>query len=121
MGEDVLVFAVLTTGAVLIISHAGRLLRGMIMHRTIREAISRDSAAVPDLLKGIEEAPSATSNDDRSGLVLIALAAALFLFAVIQGDPDDLRNIGGAALFPLFVGMALLARFHWARRRDRLP
>jgi hypothetical protein len=117
VGEDVLIFAVLTTGAVLIISHAGRLLRTMVLHRTIREAISRDNQAVPELLKGVEEPNSGTGNDDRTGLVLLALAAALFLFGLIQGDADDLRNMGGASLFPAFVGVALLVRYHWARRR----
>jgi hypothetical protein len=50
MGEDVLIFAVLTTGAVLIVSHLGRLYRTSVQHRTIREAISRDNASVPALL-----------------------------------------------------------------------
>jgi hypothetical protein len=121
MGPDVLIFAVLTTGAVLIIAHAGRLLRTMVLHRTIREAIMRDSAAVPELLKGVEEPGSGTANDDRAGLVLIALAAALFLFGLIQGDPDDIRNLGGASLFPLFVGIALLIRYRWARQRNARP
>jgi hypothetical protein len=121
MGEDVLIFAVLTTGAVLIISHAGRLLRTMVLHKTVREAISRDNAAVPELLKGIEEPQQGAGNDDRTGLVLVALAAALFLFGLIQGDADDLRNMGGAALFPAFVGAALLVRYHLAKRRDQRP
>jgi hypothetical protein len=50
--------------------------------------------------------------------VLIALALALFGFGVLQGDVQDLRNMSGAALFPLFVGLALLLRFWWARRRN---
>ena len=121
MGQDVLVFAVLTTGLVLIISHAGRLLRAMVLHKTIREAISRDNAALPELLKGIEEPQSGTGNDDRSGLVLLALALALFLFGLIQGDPDNLRNMGGAALVPALVGAALLVRYFWVKRRERQP
>jgi hypothetical protein len=119
MGEDVLVFAVLTTGAVLIVSHFGRLYRTSVQHKTIREAISRDSASVPALLAGIEEPQPGTANDDRTGIVLIALAFALFFFGLIQGDPDDIRNMSGAALFPGLVGIALLLRFWFARRRDR--
>jgi hypothetical protein len=119
MGEDVLVFAVLTTGAVLIVSHLGRLYRTSVQHRTIREAISRDNASVPALLAGIEEPQPGTANDDRTGIVLIALALALFGFGLLQGDPDDLRNMGGAALFPGFVGIALLLRYWFARRRDK--
>lgn len=119
MGEDVLIFAVLTTGAVLIVSHLGRLYRTSVQHRTIREAISRDNAAVPALLAGIEEPQPGTANDDRTGIVLIALALALFGFGLLQGDPEDLRNMGGAALFPGFVGIALLLRYWSARRRDK--
>jgi len=118
MGEDVLIFAVLTTGAVLIVSHLGRLYRTSVQHRTIREAISRDNASVPALLAGFEEPQPATANDDRTAFVLIALALALFGFGVLQGDVQDLRNMSGAALFPLFVGLALLLRFWWARRRN---
>ena len=118
MGEDVLIFATLTTGAVLIATHIGRLIRAAIQHRTIREALSRDSSAVPELLAGIEEVRPSGHNDDRMALVLLALALALFLFGAIQGDPDDLRNMGGAALFPGLVGLALLGRYYLARKRD---
>jgi len=116
MNEDILIFAVLTIGAVLIINQLTRIVRASMQHRTIREAISRDSPAVPALLGGIEEKPSPNS-DDRTGLVLLALAAAIFLFGLIQGDPDDLRNMGGIALFPALVGAALLGRFYYAKRQ----
>lgn len=114
MGEDVLIFAVLTTGAVLIVAHLAGMLKTSMMHRTIREAISRDNPSVPILLKGIEE-PTANSgnNDDRTGTVLVALGLALFLLGMIKGNTD----IGGAGLFPTLVGAALLLRFYLVKRR----
>ena len=72
----------------------------------------------PQLLAGIEDDRPSGHNDDRMALVLIALALALFLFGALQGDPDDLRNMGGAALFPGFVGIALLVRYYLAKKRD---
>ncbi len=117
MGEDVLVFATVTTGAVLIATHAGRLIRASIQHKTIREALARDSSAVPALLAGIEEQQPSGANDDRMAFVLLAIALALFLFGAIQGDPDDLKNMGGAALFPGLVGAALLIRHRLAKRK----
>jgi hypothetical protein len=119
MGPDVLIFATLTTGAVLIAIQIGRLIRAAIQHRTIREALTRDSAAVPALLAGIEEPKPGGSTDDRTAFVLIALGLALFLFSLIQGDAEDIRNLGGAALFPALVGVALLIRYHLARKRDQ--
>lgn len=121
MGQDVLIFGVLTTGAVLIVTQLVRLLGASMLHRTIREAISRDSAAVPALLDGVGKPQSATPNDDRTAMVLIALGLALFLFGLIQGDPDDIRNLGGAALFPILVGAALLIRHFYAKRQEQRP
>jgi hypothetical protein len=120
MGDDVLIFAVMTTGAVLVAIHIGRLIRSAIQHKTIREAISRDNDCVPALLAGVEEPKPTGSSDDRTAYVLIALALALFLFGLIQGDADDIRTLGGAALFPGLVGLALLIRYHLARRRETL-
>jgi hypothetical protein len=119
MGEDVMVFAVLTTGVVLVATQLGRLIKASIQHKTIREALSRDSAAVPALLAGVEEQQPSGSNDDRTALVLLALALALFLFGVIQGDADDIKNLSGAALFPGLVGIALLIRYYLAKKRGK--
>ena len=117
MGEDVLIFAVLTTGAVLMVTQVGRLIKAGMQHKTIREAISRDNDSVQALLSGVEQQQPGGSNDDRTALVLLALALALFLFGLIQGDPDDLRNMGGAALFPGLVGVALLIRYYLVKKR----
>lgn len=118
MQYDLLIFAVLTTGAVLIFNQLARIVRTSVLHRTIREAISRDSQAVPSLLEGIEEKPT-PSTDDRTGLVLVALGAAIFLFGLINGDSEYFRNMAGIALFPALVGAALLARFWFVRRSGR--
>ena len=115
MEYDVLIFAVLTTGAVVIINQLGRIIRASMTHRTIRKAINNDSAAVPALLQGIEEKP-ATSSDDRTGLVLLALGMATLMFGAIQGDADDIRNMAAIAMFPILVGAALLVRHYLLRR-----
>lgn len=118
MSEDSILFAILATAAVLIVTQFARLVRAGMQHKTIREAISRDNAAVPHLLAGIEEAPKAAgTSDDRTAFVLIALGVALFALGLIQGDPDDIRDLGGAALFPILVGGALLLRWGLVRRR----
>jgi hypothetical protein len=118
---DAFIFAILTTGAVLIAIQLARLLRAWMHHRTIREAISRNNPAVESLLAGIdqEREPTTGANDDRTAIVLIALGIALFLFGLIQGDAEDLRNMGGAALFPTLAGVGLLIRYYLARKRDR--
>lgn len=116
--DVVLVIAAITTGAVLVSIQLGRLWRAAMLHRTIREAISRDSNAVGELLAGVDEPQKpAGGNDDRTALVLIALGLALLLFAALQNSQDMLRQMGGASVFPIFVGIALLIRQHLVRKR----
>ena len=118
--DVVLVVAALTTGAVLIVIQLGRLWRAGMQHKTIREAISRDSSIVPELLARVQpEQRPAGGNDDRTAMVLIALGLALVVFALIEGDADDIGTMVGASVFPIFVGIALLLRQHLARRRER--
>jgi hypothetical protein len=116
--DVILIFAVLTTGAVLIVIQLGRLWRAGMLHKTIREAISRDSPAVAELVAGVEEEQKpAGGNDDRTAMVLIALGLALLLFSALQGSEDALRTMGGASVFPIFVGIALLIRQYLVRKR----
>jgi hypothetical protein len=118
---DAVIFAILTTGGVLIVAQLARLLRASMQHRTIREAISRDNQSVSALLETLDrdERQPTGGNDDRTGLVLVALGAALFLYTLIQGDAEGLRNVGAAAIFPILVGGALLGRYHLGRRARR--
>jgi hypothetical protein len=91
-----------------------RFLSGWLMHRTLRKAIERDSAAAPALIDRIEamdSGRSALGNDDRNGMVLIALAIAMTGYALIAvDDPGVIRSIVGGALFPLLIGAVLLLR-----------
>jgi len=119
--SEAIIFAILTTGAVLIAIQISRLWRASMQHKTIREAISRDNASVDALLASLgeeRERPSGT-NDDRNGGILIAIGLAMFLYSIIDGSENSIRELGGAAVFPLLIGGALLLRYYLARRRDR--
>ena len=117
--DVVLVAAAMATAAVLIVIQLGRLWRTGMLHKTIREAISRDSPNVAELLAGAaDEQRPAGGNDDRTALVLIALGLALLLFSALQNSEDALRQMGGASVFPIFVGIALLIRHYLARKRN---
>jgi hypothetical protein len=96
-----------------------RLVQAWLLHRTLRDAISRDSATAEGLLDRIAQSDSAKEHlggDDRNGLVLIALGIAIAGFALVVNDAEWLRYGIGAALFPLLVGAVLLGRHVWLRR-----
>ncbi|MBV8687383.1 MAG: hypothetical protein JOZ90_13050 [Alphaproteobacteria bacterium] len=118
MEADIVMAIALATAVVLIVNQLGRVLRTMMMHRTVREALTRDSAS-PELLDKIAQEKSGGSlGDDRIGVVLIAIGIAILGFGLLAGDADDVRNTAGIALFPLLVGGALLGR-HLVIRRAR--
>src|SRR5262245_25866020 len=92
---------------------AAQLLRTLRLHmtqKTLREALKSGQVVSPELLMDAERSPEAGANDLRSGMVLIALALAIAGFGLIQGSTDAIKGMGGIALFPLFVGLALLLR-----------
>lgn len=118
MPSEFFTFAVIGTVIVLITAQLVRLWRTAIFHKTLRDAISRGSDTLAPLVAEGIEPPSPRGNDLRNGLVLLAIAMALIAFGLIQGDPDDIRNMSSAAVFPGFVGIALLVRERWLKPRD---
>ena len=119
MSEDVLMMIAMVAGIVLIVGHVARVLRTSALQRTIREAIHKNSDCTPALLDKIEDQQSSGSGDDRTGLVLIALGAALFGYALVRGNAQEFREIAGIAFFPVFVGAVLVARFAYLGWRSR--
>jgi hypothetical protein len=92
-----------------------RLVQAWLLHRTLRDAIKRDSAhagmLVDRLGRGdLTEGGQDPGTDDRTGLVLLALGIAMAGFSLIVGDSQWLRYGLGAALFPSLIGAALLIR-----------
>jgi hypothetical protein len=67
------------------------------------------------MLAEAERSPEPGANDLRNGMVLIALALAIVGFGLIQGSTDAIKGSAGIALFPLFVGIALLLKLRLAR------
>lgn len=99
---------------------AAQLLRTLRMHmtqKTLREAVRSGQTVAPELLMDSERSPEAGANDLRNGMVLIALALAIAGLGLIQGSQDAIKGTAGIALFPLFVGIALLLRLRLVANR----
>jgi hypothetical protein len=116
--ENITLVALFVVGFFLL----ARLLHAWMLHRSIRRALEGKSDAVGPLIDKLNkpyehigaqsaEAPA----DDRNALVLIAIGLAMAGFGLIQGHEQLIRAAVGAALFPAFVGVALLVRRRLAR------
>jgi hypothetical protein len=103
---------------VLIVNHLARLIQTMMLHRTVRAALNRDSAVGPELLDRLREPKSAFGSDDRLGVILIALSAAMIAFGLLQGSGGASREVASASVFPLFVGVVLVGRHILVRTRE---
>ncbi len=117
MEVDFIITIAIATVVLTFIMQAGRIMRVYAMHKTVREALSRNSDLTADLLDRIERDRRISFGDGRIGIVLIAIAAALIVFGLIEGDPNDIRESAEIAIFPLFVGAALLGRLWYLRSR----
>lgn len=96
-----------------------RLLHAWMLHKSIRRALeAKSDAALPMIDKlnkpyehlGFGLRQGDAPGDDRNGLVLLAIGLAMAGFGLIQGHEQVIRVAAGAALFPAFVGIALLYR-----------
>lgn len=120
--ENLTMVSLLVVGLFLL----ARLLHAWMLHRSIRRALDAKSDVVTPLIDKLNKPyehvgtrPAAPSNDvpgdDRNGLVLLAIGLAMAGFGFIQGHEQIVRVAAGAALFPAFVGIALLVRRRLAR------
>ena len=90
-----------------------RFFRAYLLHRTLRKAIEAQLPGAGSLIERMSEmgGPRGTGNDDRNGLIMIALAFALAGFTILAFDDwPTQRILLGASLFPLFVGAVLMWR-----------
>ena len=118
--ENITMVALFVVGFFLL----ARLLHAWMLHRSIRRALEAKSDAVSPLIDklnkpyehlGWQGAGEASGGDDRNALVLLAIGLAMAGFGLIQGHEQLIRISAGAALFPAFVGIALLVRRRIAR------
>ena len=98
-----------------------RLIQAWLLHKTLRDAIKRDSPTASMLVDRVASndlsAPHmAADDDDRTGMILVALGVAMAGFSLVVGNMEWLRYGLGAALFPALVGAALLIRHVVLRR-----
>lgn len=116
--EMIVSIAVVTALALMVI-HFFRLLGIAIRHKTVRRVIERDPAAAESVISELSK-PDVPAGDDRLGLILFALGVATLAASFTAGETGGWTDYGvGAAMFPLIVGAALMARHFLIERARR--
>lgn len=95
----------------------GRIIQAWMIHRSLRAAMATDRKLAEDLAAKLDIVGQRAEprGDDRAGLVLLAIGLATAGYGLILDDAST-RTILGAALFPSFVGVALLVRHAMNKR-----
>jgi Domain of unknown function (DUF6249) len=103
-----------------IVAQVARVVRNRVLHATLRKLIESGQPLTPDIVEKLDRAPEPRTVDQRMGFVLIALALAVVAAGALNGS-DDLRDLAAVAMFPLFVGAALLLRLRLSKTRRVEP
>ena len=97
----------------IVLGMAEKMQKRRLRHELMRVALEKGQPLPPELL---DEAPSKSGRDDRrSGLIALAVGAALFLFL---GALVPEQGVKWVALIPGFIGLALL--LNWVLERQEL-
>jgi hypothetical protein len=98
-----------------------RLIQTLMVHMALRKAITANHPVAADLVERINRpfepaGPPEMPGDDRNGLVLVAIGAAMGAGGLVIGGEQMVRLAFAASFFPLFVGIALLIRRRMVKR-----
>ena len=116
MEVDIVIGVAMALVVIFLIGQTARTIRANAMHKTLRKAVEKGQEIDPALIDRLDRAPAPGTTDSRIGLVLVAIALALFLAAMMNPGQDNWRQLVTIGLFPLLVGAALLVRPYLSAR-----
>ena len=90
------------------------------VQQTVRAAIEKGQELSPELLESLGQPKVSGDADLRRGVVSLAIGIAFGILAVVISgeEPDAFRPILGAASFPATIGVAYLALWLFAGKKD---
>lgn len=121
--EELAAFIAVTSAMLVGFVFLLRFMRAFLVHRTLRNAIDKQLPEAGMLIERMGELDTrrGAGNDDRSGLIMIALSLALIGFTMIAiGDWPTQRILFGGSLFPLLVGAVLIWRHRQLSRAQSI-
>lgn len=75
----------------------------------------------PKVIYALGIRPRSQDADLRTGVILVTLALAFFLFGYIIGEEDAIRGLSGVAMFPLLIGAAYIGLWVFIGRKTPDP
>jgi hypothetical protein len=106
--DQQLLLGFIAAGMFIAVFHFMRLRHDTQDQKTLQEAIRAGSPLVEELIEQMRDRPRRRSH--TTGLVLMAIAAAMVGAGLIRGGEQEIRSAAAAALFPALIGLVIWAR-----------
>ncbi|PHS41967.1 MAG: hypothetical protein COA91_00905 [Robiginitomaculum sp.] len=84
----------------------------------VKAMLDKDKEITPDVIKAVGFSAKRSHSDLRTGMILVAIGAATFIFGGMIPEDEAEKVMGGVAMFPLFIGAAYLAFWFIISRKD---
>ena len=84
----------------------------------IAAMIAKDKEITPDLVKAVGFVPKRPHADLRLGLILLAIGLAFFVLGGLIPEDEAQGVMGGIAMFPIFIAIALLTFWYFVSRKE---
>lgn len=85
---------------------------------TVRAAIERGDPLSPEIIETLATSIASPHADLRRGIISLALGAAVYLMAILIGEPDAEGPLAALAMFPLLLGLAYLGLWFFTGRKS---
>jgi len=84
----------------------------------VQAMLDKDKEITPEIIRAVGFTSKRSHIDLRTGMILVAIGLATFIFAGIVPDNEAQSVFGGIAMFPLFIGIAYLGFWFLISRKD---
>ena len=84
----------------------------------VQAMLDKDKEITPDIIRAVGFTGKRSHSDLRTGMILVAIGLATFLFGGMIPEDEAQSVMGGIAMFPLFIGLAYLGFWFMVSRKD---
>ena len=84
----------------------------------VKAMLDKDKEISPEMIKAVGFSAKRSHSDLRTGMILVAIGIATFIFGSMIPEDEADNMMGGLAMFPLFIGTAYLAFWFIISRKD---
>ena len=84
----------------------------------VKALLNKDKEITPELIRAVGFTAKRSHSDLRTGMILVAIGLATFIFGGMIPDADTHTVFSGLAMFPLFIGTAYLGFWFLISRKD---